>query len=69
MSKFKRGDTVFFIESGFRVVEASVFRVTGSFYDIRFSGLTPGAVAGIRLRENRLYATEEEARAAIRKNK
>ena len=57
---FKLGDTVFFIESNRFIREATVMKKSGDFYTLRFAD-----GGGIRLRENRLYATRQEAEEKI----
>ncbi len=53
--KYKTGDTVYIVSSG-KIVEAGVLRYAGGFYTIRFS-----QGGGTKLRENRLFASKEEA--------
>lgn len=57
---YKPGDTVFFIESNRFIREATVMKKSGDFYTLRFAD-----GGGIRLRENRLFATRQEAAEKI----
>lgn len=57
---YKLGDTVFFIESNRFIREAMVMKKSGDFYTLRFAD-----GGGIRLRENRLFATKPEAEEKI----
>lgn len=57
---YKLGDSVFFIESNRFIREATVMKKSSDFYTLRF---TDGG--GIRLRENRLFATKQEAEEKI----
>ena len=59
-SKYNFGDTVYIIESNQSVREAMIINCSGGFCTIRFMN-----GGGIRLRESRLFATEEEAKAAL----
>ncbi len=54
-------DKAYIIESNMKVREVWVLSVSGGFYLVRFLD-SDGA---IRVRENRLYATKEEAEAAL----
>ena len=58
--KYEVGDTVFFLESNRFVRKATVTKRSGDFYTLRFED-----GGGIRLRENRLYATQEAAEGNI----
>ncbi len=60
--KYHSGDTVFIIESVRFIRECVVMRFSGGLYTLRFAD-SPG---GLRLRENRLYPTEEAAKNCIR---
>ncbi|MDD3186038.1 MAG: hypothetical protein PHT76_12135 [Anaerostipes sp.] len=60
MSRFKVGDTAYILESNRIVKEVKIIRQSGGIYLIRFN--TGG---GIQVKEHRLYATQEEAEAAI----
>lgn len=62
-TKYKQGDTVFFISSNGSVEEATYVMFIAGFAIIRFSD----GAGGTRIRENRLYATREDAEASIKK--
>lgn len=64
MRRYNVGDTVYFIEGKYNVVKAEVILV-GWLYSLRYKSTMSSGMAGIRLNASRLYATEEEARAAI----
>lgn len=53
----KPGDTAFIIESNRIIREVEIVRNTGGFYLIRFKD----SGGGIKVRENRLFPTREEA--------
>lgn len=57
----KLGETAYIIESNIKVREVWVVSVSGGFYLVRFMD-TGGA---IRVRGNRLFASKEEAEAAL----
>ena len=61
--KYKPGDTVYLISSARFIEEATVVMTVSGFVTIRFTNRG----GGTRVRENRLYATREEAEAAIKK--
>ena len=58
---FKPGQTVYFIANNSHVVQATVIKVSGNLYTLRFDG------KGIRLKGHRLFATKEEAEAQLPK--
>lgn len=60
MTRFKVGDTCYFIESGMNIIEGVVIAVEGDFYVLKYD-----IVAGIRLRGKRVYATIAEAQKAM----
>ena len=62
MIMFRKGQTVYFLQSKKNVMQARIIAVSGGFYTLK---LADGG--GIRLRESRLYATEEDAKKAIQK--
>lgn len=62
-TKYKAGDTVYIISSARFIEEATVVMTISGFVTIRFTKRG----GGTRVRENRLYATREEAEAAIKK--
>lgn len=53
----KPGDAAFIIESNRIIREVEIVRNTGGFYLIRFKD----SGGGIKVRENRLFPTREEA--------
>lgn len=53
----KPGDTAFIIESNRIIRKVEIVRNTGGFYLIRFKD----SGGGIKVRENRLFPTREEA--------
>ena len=61
--KYKPGDTAFLIESVHFIREVTILKFSGGLYTVRFAN-TGGA---IRVRENRLFPTEEAAKASIPK--
>lgn len=54
--KWKVGDTCYFVENNYRIIEATVTAAHGDFCVVKY-----GPNAGIRLRTSRLYQTPEEA--------
>jgi hypothetical protein len=71
MKRFNEGDTIYFIASSVFIRKATVMRNAGRFCTIRFndhnnSGGTDAHMAGTRVRESKLYHTEEEAKNAIK---
>ena len=60
-SRFKVGDTAWLVENNRFIREVQVIRLTADFYVIQFKD-NGGA---IRVRGNRLYVTEEEARRSV----
>ena len=62
-SKYNPGDTAYIIESGLFVREVEIVKAAGGFATLRFLD----GEGGIRLRENRLYPTREDAEAYISK--
>ncbi|MBQ6342568.1 MAG: hypothetical protein IJI41_05550 [Anaerolineaceae bacterium] len=61
ITKYKPDDTVYFISSNGSVEEATYVMFIAGFATIRFSD----GSGGTRIRENRLYATREDAEAVI----
>ncbi len=59
--KFKAGDTAYLVESNRIVREITIVKFAGVFYTIRFND----SGGGIKVRENRLYASREEAEHAM----
>lgn len=63
---FTIGQTVYILESFARIRETVVLRKCGGMYTLRFAN----AVGGIRVREERLFASREQAEAeAVRHKK
>ena len=60
MKQFNEGDVVYFISSSVFIKKATVIRNAGGFCTIRFSDGNCGT-SGTRVRESKLYHTEEEA--------
>jgi len=65
MQKFKPGDTAYIIENNLNITRVQVRTFSGGFYLLRLS--TTGG--GTRLREDRLFATWEEAEAELKERK
>ena len=61
--KFRAGETVYLISDSRVVEEATVVMTISGFVTVRFTGREWGT----RVRENHLYATREDAEAAIKK--
>ncbi len=64
MNRFKPGDIVYLIGNSHFIEEATVVMTISGFVTIRF--VERGG--GTRVRENRLYATREEAEAVVAQN-
>ena len=60
MKQFNEGDVVYFVSSSIFIKKATVIRNSGGFCTIRFSNGNCGT-SGTRVRESKLYHTEEEA--------
>lgn len=58
--RLKAGDTAFIVESRYTVRRVQIVNCSGGLYLVRFEG-----GGGIRVRESRLFPTEEEARKSI----
>ena len=69
MKRFNEGDTVYFIASSIFVRKAKVVRNTGEFCTIIFDGNGNCGTSGTRVRESKLYRTEEEANAIVKQYK
>lgn len=65
MGKFKVEGKAFFVESSIFVKEVYVVKSSGGFCLIRYTN----GDSGYRVRESRLFATEEEVKASIDKKK
>ena len=62
-NKYNVGDTVYFLESQRIIREAKIIKCGGGFYTMKFAD----GAGGIRLRENRLYSSKEEAEKSIQR--
>ena len=62
-AKFKVGDTAFIVESNYHVREVEIRSCSGGMYLVRFKD----NCGGIRLKEHRLFATQEDAEASMPK--
>ena len=62
---FKAGDTVFIVESNRFIREAEVRSCSGGMYLVKFKDNG----GGIKLKEHRLFASQEDAEASILKTK
>ena len=67
MKLFKEGDVVYFISSSVFIKKATVIRNAGGFCTIRFSDGNCGT-SGTRVRESKLYRTEEEAKKIVERH-
>ena len=63
--KYNAGDTAFIVESQRIIREVRIISRGGGFYTMKF--VDADGSGGIRLRENRLFATKEEAENSIHK--
>lgn len=64
-NKYSINETAYLIESNRLIREVKILKFAGGFYTIQF--VRGGG--GIKVRESRLFATREEAEAAIPKQK
>ena len=64
LKRFNEGDVVYFISSSVFIKKATVIRNAGGFCTIRFSDGNCGT-SGTRVRESKLYRTEEEAKKVV----
>ena len=62
-NKYNTGDIVYLVESQRIIREVKIIKCGGGFYTMKF---VDGS-GGIRLRENRLFSTKEEAEKSISK--
>lgn len=65
MKRFNEGDTVYFVASSIFVRKAKVVRNAGGFCTIIFDGNGNCGTSGTRVRESKLYRTEEEAKKVV----
>lgn len=61
MAKFNQGDKAYIIESTIFIKEVIVVKFAGGMYLIKY----PNCSGGYKVRESRLYKTEDEARKSI----
>lgn len=64
MKQFNEGDVVYFVSSSIFIKKATVIRNSGGFCTIRFLNGNCGT-SGTRVRESKLYRTEEEAKKVV----
>ena len=69
LKRFNEGDTVYFIASSVFVRKAKVVRNAGGFCTIIFDGNGNCGTSGTRVRESKLYLTEEEANEVVKQHK
>lgn len=67
LKRFNEGDVVYFISSSVFIKKATVIRNAGGFCTIRFSDGNCGT-SGTRVRESKLYRTEEEAKKVVQQH-
>ena len=67
LKQFNEGDVVYFISSSVFIKKATVIRNAGGFCTIRFSDGNCGT-SGTRVRESKLYRTEEEAKKVVQQH-
>lgn len=63
--KYSPDDTAYLVESNRIIRKVKILKFSGGFYTARF---VEGG-GGIRVRESRLFATEEEAKASLLRSK
>lgn len=68
MKKFNEGDVVYFLSSSIFIKKATVIRNAGGFCTIRFEDGNCGT-SGTRVRESKLYRTEEEAKKVVERKR
>ena len=61
MPKFNPGDKAYIIESTIFIKEVVVVKFAGGMYLIKY----PNGSGGYKVRESRLYKTEEEAKEVV----
>ena len=69
MKRFNEGDIVYFIASSIFVRKAKVVRNASGFCTIVFSDNGNCGPSGTRVRESKLYRTEEEANEVVKQHK
>ena len=65
--QFNEGDVVYFVSSSIFIKKATVVRNAGGFCTIRFEDGNCGT-SGTRVRESKLYRTEEEAKKVVQQH-
>ena len=66
IKNIKEGDKVYFVSSSVFVKEATVIRSGGGFVTIKFATNNGNdGPSGIRVRESKVYRTEEEANEVV----
>lgn len=63
--RFNEGDVAYFISSSVFVRKAKVVRNTGGFCTIIFDGNGNCGISRIRVRESKLYHTEEDVKKVV----
>lgn len=69
LKRFNEGDVVYFISSSVFIKKATVIRNAGGFCTIIFDGNGNCGTSGTRVRESKLYRTEEEANEVVKLHK
>lgn len=64
-TKYKLGDKAYIVANNAFIEEVIIVKVGGGFYTLRFTQRS----GGTRVRENRLFPTEEAAKASINRIK
>lgn len=65
MKRFNEGDIIYFIATSVFVRKAKVVRNTGGFCTIIFDGNGNYGTSGTRVRESKLYHTEEDVKKVV----
>ena len=65
MMKYKIGDHVLIVENTSQISEVTIIGISGGLYTVRFNTERPSA---IRVKEHRLFSTQEEAQEFLKKN-
>ena len=66
MARYSEGETAFFVESNIRVIPCKVVRYSCPFVTISFRSVG-GSESVIMLRETRLFKSQDEAEAEIKR--
>lgn len=67
MKQFNEGGVVYFVSSSIFIKKVTVVRNAGVFCTIRFEAGNCGT-SGTRVRESKLYRTEEEAKKVVQQH-